>query len=366
MKLLSRLLFGSTEFSDSEEYLEFKFKFMCVLMFMGGVVGILFLLMNWLGLTPVGQYHLFALGLFFTLSFVLWVLLRGRKQWFLPLAWCFEAAMMCISLAAWVLVPQDELRVLWLFVNLPAVFLIFGQRAGLAASALTILTLVLGNLFLQTPYSSHALITLIASMVCLTVLLHTESARSMSYFARMQDYNERLLRLSLSDPLTDVLNARAFNEASTQKLAQAQRTGTSNAVLFIDLDHFKSINDNYGHLAGDFVLKAVAKCLQDKVRKIDLVGRLGGEEFCVFLPHTSEQGAMTLAENLRIAIEALLPQVTSDVPGKPIQHLKVTASIGVTTSTNWRESMQVIQQRADVAMYTAKQQGRNRISLLSV
>lgn len=365
MSLLPRLLFGTSVFAETEEFLEFRFKFVCVLMFVGSFFGLLFLVLHWFGLIQLRAYHVVALEFFCVLSQALWFLLRGHKEWFLPLVWCFEALVFSISISAWMLVPQDELRILWLFLNLPPVFLILGQRAGLAVTALTMLTLVLGNSLQQTPYSSHALITAIVTMAYLAMLLYVQNSRSKSYLSRMLAYNAQLKELVIHDPLTGVLNARGYNEACSQQLAQAQRAGTSSTVLFIDLDHFKFINDNYGHMVGDEVLKAVAKCIKKNVRKTDVVGRVGGEEFCVFLPNTIEQNATELAENLRFAIESLMPQVTMNESGTQPSCLKVTASIGVASNTNWHESMQIIQQRADTAMYAAKQQGRNRVSVLS-
>jgi diguanylate cyclase (GGDEF)-like protein len=129
-------------------------------------------------------------------------------------------------------------------------------------------------------------------------------------------------------------------------------------VLFIDLDHFKRINDQHGHLAGDRVLQAVALCVQQHLRASDVFGRIGGEEFCVFLPHTDAAGAKQVAEDLRTHIEALMPEIARAT------HLRVTASIGVTSVGPEDESLQTIQHRADEAMYQAKQQGRNRVSVI--
>lgn len=366
LRQIPRLLFGPNTFSETEEFLEFQFKFVCALMFVGGFFGIMFLTTNKLGLTPVGPYHKFALELFSILSFTLWALLRKYKRWFMPLAWCSEAVVISIAIAAWVLVPQDELRVIWLYVNLPAVFIVLGRRAGVAVTAVTMLILVFGNQYQQVPYSVHALFTAIVSMGYLSLLLYVQGTRLSLYFARMRASNEQLHRLAVRDPLTDLLNARAYNEVCTSRLQQAQRASVPSAVLFIDLDHFKVINDSYGHLAGDEVLKAVSNCLNAHVRKTDVLGRIGGEEFCAFLPSTSSEGAMALAEGIRSAIESLMPEVTSDQSEQTTQRIKVTASIGVTSSMDWRESMQVMQRRADAAMYSAKQAGRNRVSFIAI
>jgi diguanylate cyclase (GGDEF)-like protein len=179
--------------------------------------------------------------------------------------------------------------------------------------------------------------------------------RSISYFKRMRDYNSQLQDLASHDPLTRVFNARAYYGACDQQIHASQRGNQPFSVLFIDLDHFKSINDNYGHAVGDDVLRTVAQTIRQTVRRSDITGRIGGEEFSVFLPNTQVQGAEQLAETLRQAVEAIHIEVDG-------VHLKITASIGVAAKRFDQETMQAIQQHADQAMYEAKRRGRNRVS----
>ncbi|MFM2341749.1 MAG: hypothetical protein RLZZ592_1402 [Pseudomonadota bacterium] len=129
-------------------------------------------------------------------------------------------------------------------------------------------------------------------------------------------------------------------------------------VLFVDLDHFKRINDTRGHAAGDEVLRRVAACLREQVRHSDWVGRIGGEEFSLLLPRTATAQALPLAERLRACLEAL--QI--EIDGQPIP---VTASIGVATAQAGEHTMTTLQQQADEAMYQAKAGGRNRVSVLA-
>jgi diguanylate cyclase (GGDEF)-like protein len=151
---------------------------------------------------------------------------------------------------------------------------------------------------------------------------HVYGARSVSYFIRMRESNRQLRHIASHDPLTDLLNAGAYYATCDQLIHLANRHQQQFSVLFVDLDHFKKINDTYGHEAGDIVLKAVAKKLQESVRQSDAVGRIGGEEFSVFLPETDLSGAVKLAEYMRSEIENLMPQIGH-------QRIKVTASIGV-------------------------------------
>jgi diguanylate cyclase (GGDEF)-like protein len=254
-----------------------------------------------------------------------------------------------------VYVPVDELRILWFYTNIPCVFILLGQRAGWAVTGLTIAGFLLINPQLEQPYSPSAVATGVLAMVYFAVSFHAYVDRSMSYFKRMRDYNMRLQDLASHDPLTRVFNAGAYYRACDQQIHASQRVNQSFAVLFIDLDHFKSINDTYGHAVGDDVLRAVAQTLQTAVRRSDIVGRIGGEEFSVFLPNTQVQGAQQLAETLRLAIESIHIEVDG-------VRLKITASIGVAVKRFDQETMQAIQQHADQAMYEAKRGGRNRVS----
>ena len=175
----------------------------------------------------------------------------------------------------------------------------------------------------------------------------------------MRQYNARLQEMASHDPLTQVLNARAYYAACEQQITQSQRSGQPFSVLFVDLDHFKAINDTHGHAAGDEVLRVVARTLGEQLRRSDLLGRIGGEEFSVFLPDTPLAGALQVAENLRHAVQQCQPRVSTAT-------LSITASIGVASRNGGQQSMQAIQQRADEAMYAAKKAGRNRVSTLEV
>ena len=197
--------------------------------------------------------------------------------------------------------------------------------------------------------------TFVLGMLYFALFFHFYSDRSISYFVRMRESNENLRYMASHDTLTGVFNARAYYEICDHLILVANRDSSPYSVMFVDLDHFKSINDTYGHAAGDIVLKKVAQCLADNIRKSDSLGRIGGEEFSIFLPNTEIDGATELAETIRKAIELLMPDIGD-------QRLKITASIGVARSEKGNQSMKDIQQKADQAMYEAKAKGRNRVS----
>lgn len=163
-------------------------------------------------------------------------------------------------------------------------------------------------------------------------------------------------RLASTDPLTDLPNRRFLEEYAGIEFERLRRFGGDMSVLMLDLDEFKAINDRYGHLAGDTVLKSVAACCKAAVRKSDVFARIGGEEFVAVLPETDEAGAVSLAEQLRSMIEDL--RIKTDAGT-----LRVTSSIGVTSVTAGDQSISSALHRADTALYAAKNAGRNRVNV---
>jgi two-component system, cell cycle response regulator len=171
--------------------------------------------------------------------------------------------------------------------------------------------------------------------------------------------NARLEQLAQTDPLTQILNRRALTERITAEMERALRYDSTLALLMIDLDHFKRVNDTFGHLVGDDVLRDVAQLLGDTIRGNDIVARYGGEEFLVLLPETDDAGAESFAERIRAAVEAHPFNNSGDAPA-----LRLTASIGVAVFPAARiETVEDLFARADAALYRAKADGRNRVRM---
>lgn len=168
--------------------------------------------------------------------------------------------------------------------------------------------------------------------------------------------NQRLAQLAQTDPLTKALNRRALADRLASEMERVRRYNTTISVLLIDLDHFKLINDTYGHLTGDDALVEVAALLQRVVRAVDVVARYGGEEFVVVLPETGPSGAAAFAERLRELIES---QSFASARGVPV---RLTTSIGVAAYPGFGvESVEDLFAAADQALYRAKTEGRNRV-----
>ena len=171
-------------------------------------------------------------------------------------------------------------------------------------------------------------------------------------------YNETLQRelhlLARVDTLTGVKNRLALTESATRMLSQAQRAGRSMSVLMIDADHFKSINDRFGHGGGDKVLLALVDSIRATLRAGDVIGRIGGEEFVVLAPDTNLEQALVLAERIRGTVETTPLLVDGHL-------LQLTVSIGAATAEPGVDEVGALLQRADAALYAAKHAGRNRV-----
>jgi diguanylate cyclase (GGDEF)-like protein len=158
--------------------------------------------------------------------------------------------------------------------------------------------------------------------------------------------------LAITDGLTGVYTRRYFLERFDEEIKRSRLHKNSLAFLMIDADHFKAVNDQHGHLTGDAVLKEVAHIIQEGVREIDIVGRFGGEEFCVVLPDTDLEGSRVVAERIRRAAERKLIKAYDNA-------LHITLSIGIALYPSDGKLLEELMDKADWALYRAKSQGRN-------
>ncbi|HXJ81943.1 MAG TPA: GGDEF domain-containing protein [Candidatus Methylomirabilis sp.] len=174
--------------------------------------------------------------------------------------------------------------------------------------------------------------------------------------AELRQKNVELERLARTDPLTELFNRRAFYDYAESIFALSRRHGRTFGVALLDLDHFKTVNDTYGHAAGDHALRQIAACLRSSARAGDLVARFGGEEFIVLLPETDAAGATSVATKLKNTIASLELEFDSG-------RTRITASIGVTALQPQDQRLDEVIARADGALYEAKALGRDHIGI---
>jgi two-component system, cell cycle response regulator len=167
-------------------------------------------------------------------------------------------------------------------------------------------------------------------------------------------YHEEIYRMTIIDGLTQIFNKRYLHEALEREIIRGRRHDRDLSILMFDIDHFKRINDVHGHLAGDYVLKEVARVVQSRIRRDEVFARYGGEEFAIILPETSLPGAVALGETLRqkVADNHFVFQADS---------IRVTISLGAALLQENDRNAQDIIKRADEKLYLAKRSGRNRL-----
>jgi len=165
----------------------------------------------------------------------------------------------------------------------------------------------------------------------------------------------RAVQSALIDPLTGVKNRSTMIDAIQREIKLARRHGRSLSVVLLDIDHFKRVNDDHGHLYGDQALRAVAQCVQKTIRDSDLLFRYGGEEFLILLSGTGPEGSELLAERIRQEVESTNPLSNKDI--------RLTVSLGITSLRGEPDATELLLERADAALYRAKQGGRNRVEI---
>lgn len=164
---------------------------------------------------------------------------------------------------------------------------------------------------------------------------------------------QRVQELTITDSLTQVFNRRYFFERFNEEMARSRKFNLKLSFLMIDIDHFKEYNDQYGHLVGDGILKEITKTIKENMRQIDFIGRYGGEELSIILSETDKEQARYAAERIRQSIESKRISVYDE-------DLKVTISIGISSFPDDANEDSALIERADEALYQAKQTGRNR------
>ena len=187
--------------------------------------------------------------------------------------------------------------------------------------------------------------------VCLLIYDVTEFASSKRALERA---NEQLEKLSMTDRLTGLLNRGTWENLVDVEFGRYRRYGNPTSLVMFDIDHFKPVNDTYGHLAGDEVIRHAAKVTLDSVRQTDSAGRYGGEEFGIILPETDGEGAAIICDRIRMTIENSIVKTT-------VADIQYTISVGIAELDSHPENYMQWLQKADEALYEAKEGGRNRV-----
>ena len=240
-------------------------------------------------------------------------------------------------------------------------FLIVGA-IKLTDPSIRLADLELNREALQGDFAEFDMGVLITVVVAVNAVLAVLAVPTV-LLARRFIMHAQLVAQSRIDTKTGLLNASTWEQEAAVEIARAIRTGTPLALALVDIDHFKAVNDTYGHLVGDKALRAVADGLCSQLRVYDVAGRFGGEEFVVLLPHARESDALNVAERLRAHIAALsIPVNDADESGPCV---KVTISVGVAALDGDSRELAEMLAAADAALYYAKETGRNKTHVIT-
>jgi diguanylate cyclase (GGDEF)-like protein len=235
----------------------------------------------------------------------------------------------------------------------PAIFMLF------AHGALYLLRTPLGAMLPWSPSGNQVFDSVWLTVLSFEALLFTIAIAFILLAMAKERTEHRHKTAALVDPLTGIANRRAFLQESEAQLRRQATDPRPTAVLLLDLDNFKSINDRFGHAIGDRVLQIFAEVASAGLRRTDHVGRLGGEEFAALLPDTARDRAVAVAERIRV----VFAETTREVDGRPVV---ATVSIGVVLSQDAVLDIAALLAQADHALYCAKEKGRNRVEVASL
>ena len=250
------------------------------------------------------------------------------------------------------LLPEASIAAfVWVLMMPVMAYLLLGKNEGLILSMpFMVLGLVIYYFFLEEVGSAHGMIDLLNMLLCGALM----QAFMHMYEARREEAERRLVEMAQTDALTGLANRANFQATLARTIAECDRSGDGFALVVMDIDHFKLVNDTLGHNAGDHVLHHIGKCLTERLRATDFVGRLGGEEFGLILRNVKPTDAFELMDQLRERIASR--ELRYGEAG-----IRVTASFGIAQWPEHGRSAETLFCVADRCLYSGKRAGRNRV-----
>ena len=344
--------------SENELLASFKYKMLTILIVLLVISSVIFSLYYTLGFGVISNNEHYLRYAHAALGLVFFMLLRYNKKSYNFVSYGLVLSSLFFFSYALIDASNNEIHLLWFVVITVAAFISHGVKLGLITALLSSFILQVMNSSYNLGIDYFVILTLISSLFIISLMLYYFTKKIDAFSRDLSEQNCRLERLASSDALTGIMNRRIFLEIANKYLYQSQRQNENFYFLMLDIDHFKSINDNYGHQAGDKVLVTYSDLIRSILRKNDLYGRLGGEEFGIVVLENSDEDALHVAEKIRLAIESKEHKIDDSV-------LPVTVSIGVALKCQ-KHTLEDVMHSADEAMYEAKTLGRNKVCFREV
>jgi diguanylate cyclase (GGDEF)-like protein len=350
---LNNFLFSGFKFSGSEDLLQFKFKMLNSIFITVAFFSALFGVLSDLGINDIGPIHSKVDYVYSFLTIMLILFLRQSKKNYDLTAHALLIISLLTFTSALIFVPQDEFRMIWFYLLIYVAYMIQDRTSGIFYTLASIIIILTVNIFIELQLSQVAINSGILGLVIGSFLSYTYTNKITNYENSLKQQNTSLSVLASTDYLTGIMNKRMFNDISEHYFQTAQKNHFHLTLVLLDLDHFKKVNDTYGHQAGDQLLKRFVKKLERILNKSDIFARIGGEEFAILLSQINSDDAYILAEKIRKEIE-------NDFITYEGQDIFVTTSIGISENKETDTEFKNIFSRADIALYQAKNEGRNR------
>ena len=354
---IDNILYSGFRFSEDENLLKFKFKVLNSILIITIFFTVLLALLSDLGINDIGRVQTMTNYISSVVCIAGMLYLRlSKDNFFLSVIFLLTIIFLSFIIAL-IYVPEDAFRIIWFYITTYIAFILLGGFSGKVVTALSIVTILITNYFVDLQFSQLTLVTSLIGLFIFSTLSQINTNMIAAYENSLHEKNIILQQQARTDSLTGIMNRRYFDEVSSQYFETAQKYNKNISLLTIDLDHFKNINDTYGHAIGDEILISFAENIKKKFSESDIFARIGGEEFGALLFDTDIEIAKEIAENIRLEVEKF-PYV-----GKG-EKIAVTTSIGVTQNLASDEKFSSICIRSDEALYKAKNEGRNRVCVL--
>jgi len=350
---LNNFLYSGFKFSAEEDLLKFKFKMLNSVFIIVAFFSALFGLLSDLGINDIGPIHSKVNYIYSFLTIMLIFFLRSSKENYTLTVHSLLIISLLTFTSALIFVPQDEFRMIWFYLLIFVAYMVSGRTSGMFYTLTSIAIILATNYFIDLQLSNIAINSGILGLLIGSFLSNVYTNKISNYEESLRKQNSSLSLLASTDYLTGVMNRRMFNEISAHYFQTAQKNELHLTLLLLDLDHFKKVNDTYGHQAGDQILKHFVKILEGILNKSDILAGIGGEEFAILLSQTNSDEAYILAERIRKKIE-------NDFIKYNGEEIFVTTSIGISENRKSDTEFENIFSRADMALYQAKNEGRNR------
>ena len=350
---LNNFLYSGFKFGGDEDLLQFKFKMLNSIFIIIAFFSALFGLLSDLGINDIGPIHSKVNYVYSFLTVMLIFFLRLSKENYLLTVHSLLIISLLTFTSALIFVPQDEFRIIWFYLLILVAYMISGKTSGILYTLASIVIILTVNFFVDLQLSQVAINSGVLGLLIGSFLSNVYTNKITNYENSLKQQNSSLNVLASTDYLTGIMNRRMFNEISEHYFQTAQKNKLNLTLLLLDLDHFKKVNDTYGHQAGDLLLIRFVETVENILTKSDIFSRIGGEEFAILLSQINREDAYDLAEKIRKEVE----NITINYEG---QNVFVRTSIGITRNGPTDTSFDDMFSRSDMALYKAKKEGRNQ------